>query len=365
MTDSASDLSIYLHWPFCRSKCPYCDFFSRVQKNVDQNKIIDGYLNQLEKYKELLPERKIISVFFGGGTPSLIQPQNIERILNKITALWPTDEHIEITLEANPNTQTPTLFADLRQSGINRLSLGVQSLDDQGLKFLGRTHTAREALSAIDSVLKNFDNHSVDLIYALPNQTLAGWQKQLDTLCAFGLKHISLYQLTIEENTLFFRKNIKPLDEEKAIELYAETEKFLAPKGYLKYEVSNYAQNGFASKHNLVYWTGRDYIGIGQTAHGRFKKGNRFFAQTDLVHLEELSPEERAEELILMGLRLTKGLNKDRFAEIIGQPLETFLDTSFKKEALSENLIEETNNTLKASAKGFLLLDYILPRLVA
>ena len=365
MTDSTSDLSIYLHWPFCRSKCPYCDFFSRVQKNVDQNKIIDGYLNQLEKYKELLPDHKIISVFFGGGTPSLIHPKHIERILDKITALWPTDEHIEITLEANPNTQTPTLFKDLHQSGINRLSLGIQSLNDQALKFLGRTHTAREALNAIESVLKNFDNHSADVIYALPDQTLDSWKKQLDTLCAFGLKHISLYQLTIEENTLFFRKNIKPLDEEKAAELYVETEKFLAPKGYLKYEVSNYAQNGFASKHNLVYWTGRDYIGIGETAHGRFKKDGRFFAQTNPIHLEELSAEERAEELILMGLRLTNGISKNRFTEIIGQPLENFLNNDFKKEALSENLLEETPQTLKASVKGFLLLDYILPRLVA
>ena len=360
MEKISNNLSIYFHWPFCRSKCPYCDFFSRVQKNVNQKELIETYLSQLEAYAKLLPARKIVSVFFGGGTPSLIEPRYIAALLEKINDLWGIASNTEISLEANPNTQTPTLFKDLRQAGINRLSLGVQSLNDDELKFLGRTHTKAEATQAIKDVLKNFDNHSVDLMYALPHQTKESWLKQLEEISALGLKHISLYQLTIEENTVFARKGIKPLAEEKAAALYLATEEYLEQKNYHKYEVSNYAQEGFEAKHNKAYWLGQDYIGIGKTAQGRFKKDGHFFAQTDPLQFEELSPQERAEELVLMGLRLTQGLNKKIFENICGLSFEGFINQNAKKDAINKGLLTEDNQTLKATSKGFLVLDYLI-----
>ena len=360
MNKTDNNLSIYFHWPFCRSKCPYCDFFSRVKKNIDQKEIIDGYLQQLKSYADLLPKRKIVSVFFGGGTPSLIEPKYVAALLEKINSLWGLKPQAEISLEANPNTQTPTLFQDLRLAGINRLSLGVQSLDEADLKFLGRTHSKKDALQAIDEVLKNFDNHSVDLMYALPHQTKSAWLKQVQEISSFGLKHISLYQLTIEENTPFARKGILPLEEEQAAELYLATEDYLKEKNYHKYEVSNYARDGFESIHNKVYWLGNDYIGIGETAHGRFKKDGHLFAQTNPLQLEELTPQERAEELIIMGLRLTEGINKKNFENICGLNFDDFINQTFKKEAVKGNLLEENKETLKATPKGFLVLDYLI-----
>lgn len=360
MADFRENLSIYLHWPFCRSKCPYCDFFSQVKKNINQNEIIAGWLRQIEQYAALLPDRQIVSVFFGGGTPSLISPQNISRILDKISQSWQLDDKIEISLEANPNTQTPTLFSDLRHAGINRLSLGIQSLDDKELKFLGRTHNSTQALNAIDEALKNFDNHSVDLIYALPEQTPDKWQTQLEKITSFGLKHISLYQLTIEENTVFWRKGIKPLDEEKAAKLYQQTNCFLTSKHYDRYEVSNYAKSGFQSVHNKVYWLGQDYIGIGKTAHGRFKNNGKIFAQTDPMQFEELTAEERAEELVIMGLRLTQGIDKQNFRQICGLNFDDFINNDFLKEAVDQNLLDNSSRTIKATDDGFLLLDYLI-----
>ena len=359
MQNILNNLSIYLHWPFCKSKCPYCDFFSQVKKNINQDAIISEYINQLDKYAQILPNKHIVSVFFGGGTPSLIKPSNINNILQKIDKLWGIDNKCEISLEANPNTNSPTLFQDLRLAGINRLSLGVQSLNDDELKFLGRTHSSKEALDAIDCILKNFNNHSADLIYALPNQTTKKWLQQLEKITSLGLKHISLYQLTIEENTLFYRKGIKPLCEKKATELYKLTEINLSSKGYLKYEVSNYAQHNYESKHNLGYWTGRDYIGIGQTAHGRISYNNKFFAVSDPILLEELTPQQKAEELIIMGLRLTTGIDKEIFKQICGINFDTFINQNFKNDAIKYNLIEENNQHIKVTPKGFLLIDYL------
>ncbi len=353
-------LSIYLHWPFCRSKCPYCDFFSKIAKNTDQDKIIDGYLQQLESYAEMLPDRRIISVFFGGGTPSLIHPRNVARILEKINNLWSVAAEAEISLEANPNTQTPTLFADLAAAGINRLSLGVQSLDDGELKFLGRTHSATEAYRAIEQVLHYFNNHSADFIYALPGQNPDLWQQHLSEICSLGFCHLSLYQLTIEENTVFYRKGIKSLDEKNAARLYRQSCRFLSSAGYAQYEVSNYARNACQSVHNKVYWQGGDYVGIGQTAHGRLHINNKLYAQTDPLRLEELSPQERAEELIIMGLRLTQGIDKHTFKQCCGLELDTFVNQTFKQQAVAARLLKDSTVSLTATAKGFLLLDYLI-----
>ena len=261
-------LSVYIHWPYCLSKCPYCDFFSKVDKHVDQKQIIDGYLDDLNWYHDLTAKQTVQSIFFGGGTPSLIEPQYIEKVINHIFKLWPTTKQVEISLEANPNTNRPNLFADLRLAGINRLSLGIQALNDKDLKFLGRTHNLSRALHAVDEVTRLFDNHSADLIYARPGQTAEAWKQELNQISELGLKHLSLYQLTIEEGTFFARKGIKPMDDEPAAELYALTQEFLATKGYPQYEVSNFAHPGYESIHNLAYWRGQNYLGIGPAAHG-------------------------------------------------------------------------------------------------
>ena len=354
------ELSIYFHWPFCKSKCPYCDFFSQVKRDTNQDETINGYIEQLNKYKEMLPDKNITSVFFGGGTPSLITPQNISRLIDKISELWTVSSNCEISLEANPNTQTPTLFQDLKNAGINRLSLGVQSFDDNYLKFLGRTHSSQQALSAIEEVIKNFDNHSIDLMYALPDQSKQNWLTQLSLTANFGLKHISLYQLMIEENTVFYKKGIKPLNEEKANELYLLTEDYLESKSYHKYEVSNYSLPDFQSIHNKAYWLGKDYIGIGKSAHGRLKINNKHYAMTDPINMEELSNEERAEELIIMNLRLTEGINKQNFYQICGINIDDFINKDFANEAVNKGLLINNNTFLKATLKGFVLLDYLI-----
>lgn len=354
------ELSIYFHWPFCKSKCPYCDFFSQVKRNTNQDEIINGYIEQLNKYKKMLPDKNIASVFFGGGTPSLITPQNISRLLDKINELWNISSNCEISLEANPNTQTPTLFQDLKNAGINRLSLGVQSFDDTYLKFLGRTHSSQQALSAIEEVIKNFDNHSIDLMYALPDQSKQNWLTQLALASNFGLKHISLYQLMIEEDTVFYKKGIKPLDEEKANELYILTEDYLKSKNYHKYEVSNYSLPDFQSVHNKAYWLGKDYIGIGKSAHGRLKINNKHYALTDPINMEELSNQERAEELIIMNLRLTEGINKQNFYNICGINIDEFINQEFVNEAVTNGLLINDKAFLKATSKGFILLDYLI-----
>ncbi len=354
------ELSIYFHWPFCKSKCPYCDFFSQVKRDTNQDEIINGYIEQLNKYKEMLPDKNIASVFFGGGTPSLITPQNISRLIDKISDLWTVSSNCEISLEANPNTQTPTLFQDLKNAGINRLSLGVQSFDDNYLKFLGRTHSPKQAVSSIEEVIKNFDNHSIDLMYALPDQSKQNWLTQLALASKFGLKHISLYQLMIEENTVFYKKGIKPLDEEKANELYILTEDYLKSKNYHKYEVSNYSLPDFQSVHNKAYWLGKDYIGIGKSAHGRLKINNKHYALTDPINMEELSNQERAEELIIMNLRLTEGINKQNFYNICGINIDEFVNQDFVNEAVTDGLLINDKSFLKATSKGFVLLDYLI-----
>ena len=272
--------------------------------------MINEYLEALQRYHNMMSDKIIKSVFFGGGTPSLITPQNIEKILNFISKKWQITDNAEISLEANPNSRYDTMFKDLKSAGINRLSLGVQSLNDYDLRFLGRTHDAKTARLCLQEIVQTFDNHSADLIYALPNQTIDNWQPQLEEICTYGLKHLSLYQLTIEYGTVFARKGVKPLDEEKAIEIYNFTRDYLAQKNYNQYEVSNFARPGYASRHNLTYWQGGDYIGIGKSAHGRINLNGQHYAVTYPFINEKLTSRQRAEELIIMGLRLTEGINK-------------------------------------------------------
>lgn len=350
---------IYIHWPFCRSKCPYCDFFSRVEKDVPQNELVDAYLDDIKYYAELADVKTVGSVFFGGGTPSLLTAKNVERIIDQIAASWQLEKGAEISLEANPNTDRPGMFADLRAAGVNRLSLGIQSLRPEGLKFLGRTHSVAEALRAADEVLRVFDNHSADLIYARPGQQTQEWAEELEQLCGLGFRHLSLYQLTIEEGTVFAKKGIAAADEETAVKLYELSNRILAEKGYPRYEVSNYAQPGYQCRHNKLYWQGDDYVGIGAGAHGRLHCGGKILAATHRRQLEELSPSERAEELILMGLRLDEGIDKVHFKECCGKDFSAPTDA-----LIAAGLLEDTPQYVRATARGFLLLNKIIEELV-
>lgn len=360
-TNNKHNFGIYIHWPFCLSKCPYCDFFSKVKKDVPQDEIIADYLNDLDFYAEITNNRQISSIFFGGGTPSLIQPQNLEKILNHIAKKWAVSKDIEISLEANPNTQTPSLFADLKSTGINRLSLGIQALNDDDLKFLGRTHNYQSALQAIEQVLQNFSNHSMDLIYARPQQNLNNWEKELQQAIAFGFKHLSLYQLTIEEGTIFHKKDVQPMEDDIALEMYDTTNKLLSSHGYNQYEVSNYAQDGFASHHNQLYWHGDDYLGIGQAAHGRLHLNGKFYATTHQRQMEELTAEERAEELIIMGLRMTSGINKKHFQTCCGLDFDNFINQANLQKLIANNLVINNSDSLRANS--FALLNKIIEEL--
>lgn len=353
-------IGIYFHWPFCKSKCPYCDFYKEISRNINQEEIINSYIQDLDFYRKfLLSEHEVCSVFFGGGTPSLIKPRLIEKLLNHIGKNFPIANNPEISLEANPNTDRENLFSDLKSAGINRLSLGVQSFDDNELKFLGRTHSAAQALKSVDSVLKNFDNHSIDLMYALPSQTAEKWQKSLNFASNLGLKHISLYQLTIEDGTIFQKKNVSTLPDDEAAKLYFLTEDLLKAKGYNKYEVSNFAHACFESKHNLLYWQGDDYIGIGKSAHGRIGLKATEYPRKII----ELTPKERAEELIIMGLRLTQGIDKHKFFDVCGIKFNDFINREFLAKAVEQNLLIDSDSNTRATKDGFLILNYLIENL--
>lgn len=360
-----NDLAVYIHWPFCKSKCPYCDFYKQVDFGVNQDEIIGQYLKDLAHYNELTSERTIKSIFFGGGTPSLIKPQNVEKIINFVLKKWSVKSDVEISLEANPNSEHENMFSELKSAGVNRLSLGVQALNEADLKFFGRTHTLEQARKCMRQITEIFNNHSVDLIYARPQQKISEWEKELNEVCDYGLKHISLYQLTIEEGTVFARKNIKPLDEENAAQMYEFTTDFLAQRKYGRYEVSNFAQKGFESRHNLTYWTGGDYIGIGKSAHGRLTLNKQFFATVYPFEHERLTREERAEELIITGLRLTKGINLQNFYDICGIKFDDFVNKKNYEYLLNDGFLVRTADCVRAENKGILLLNEVIKLLCA
>lgn len=355
---------VYIHWPFCRSKCPYCDFFSKVKSDVPQDMLIDKYVDDLAYYAAKTKRRKVSSLFFGGGTPSLLTPKNVERVIDAVDKFWGFGDNVEISLEANPNTNKPNLFEDLRKAGINRLSLGVQSLNDESLKFLGRTHSVEDALLAAEKVVRVFDNHSADMMYALPNQNKAMWQKELMQFCSLGFRHLSLYQLMIEEGTVFAKKGVQALNDDAAVALYTMTGEVLAEYGYKQYEVSNYAKNGFECRHNKLYWQGDDYVGVGQGAHGRISVDGQVWAVEHCRKMEALTKEERAEELVLMGLRLVEGINKKHFEDCCGLRFDDFVSKEKKQELEQSGLIQDTDTKVKVTKKGFVLLNKIIESLV-
>src|SRR5690554_1474538 len=337
--ETEGGFAVYVHWPFCQSKCPYCDFNSHVTANVDQVRWGRALTRELRHMRDLTGPRRVRSVFFGGGTPSLMLPQTVDTVLQEVASLWSMEEGAEITLEANPTSVEAERFRGYRAAGVNRLSLGVQSLDDAELKFLGRLHTAKEALAAIALARETFPRLSFDLIYARPGQTRETWERELRAALAHAADHLSLYQLTIEPDTAFARLYEKGAfalpAEEDAAALYELTGEICAEAGMSAYEVSNYAAPGAQSRHNLVYWRYGDYAGVGPGAHGRIGTGARRLATRarkapgdwidaverdghGLEAAEEISPSEQGDEMMLMGLRLAEGVSLARHARLAG-----------------------------------------------
>jgi putative oxygen-independent coproporphyrinogen III oxidase len=369
-------LALYIHWPFCASKCPYCDFNSHVRERVDHQAWRDALLAELGYEAALTPDHKLVSIFFGGGTPSLMAPETTAALIEKAKSLW-VHEDLEITLEANPNSVEADRFAAFAAAGVNRVSIGIQSFDDAELKFLGRLHSANEAARAISIAQQNFDRVSFDLIYALPGQTLDTWRTQLKNALAIGTEHLSLYQLTIEQNTGFAGKYARGEfvlpNEDDAAALFDLTQEITSAAGLPLYEISNHAKPGAASQHNLMYWTYGDYIGIGPGAHGRrltaatarLKKPETWLAavQKNAHGIETdtaLDSRTRADEALLMGLRLTHGIDAHQFEQRTGCALSSIIDLRRVQNAQDNGLLTHTSTHLTATPRGMLVLNALL-----
>jgi oxygen-independent coproporphyrinogen-3 oxidase len=377
---------LYVHWPFCVSKCPYCDFNSHVADTVDAAVWRLNLLAELDHYGNKTKRRQLDSVFFGGGTPSLMPPEIAAALLDRIGDYWDIPDDLEITLEANPSSVEAQKFADFRAAGVNRVSIGIQSFDDAALTFLGRAHSSAEAFDAITIAERSFKRVSLDFIYALPGQSLTAWRAELQAALARGTGHLSLYQLTIEKGTPFYadhRNGAFSLpDDDLAAHLYELTAEMTSKAGLPAYEVSNYAQNGQESRHNLVYWRGGDYVGIGPGAHGRLtlvdgcrrteqipSPAGWLAAVTTDGHatrvLADNPPADRADELLMMGLRLTDGIDRALFERITGAPLDRSLDLA-KVSALTEaGLIEADARGLRATAAGIQRLNAVIATIAA
>ena len=374
-----TDLALYVHWPFCVSKCPYCDFNSHVRDEIDQAKWHDALLADLAHEAALLPGHRLTSIFFGGGTPSLMAPATVEAVILAARKHWSASDDLEITLEANPDSAEAANFADLARAGVNRISLGLQSFDDAALAFLGRAHSADEGQRALAAAQSAVDRVSFDLIYALPGDDELRWARDLDRAIGRGTEHLSLYQLTIEPGTRFAsmvaRHEFEPLDTDTSAALFELTQDRTAAAGIPAYEISNHARSGAESRHNLTYWRYGDYAGVGPGAHGRrlgmrtvrHRKPENFVAAIacnghGLLEEEALSPQECASEALLMGLRLAEGIDlimlEQRFARPIVKPASV--------ERLVElGLLVRNGTRLATTAAGRLLLDSILGEIAA
>jgi oxygen-independent coproporphyrinogen-3 oxidase len=372
-------LALYVHWPFCVSKCPYCDFNSHVRSTIDQDEWRDALLADLAYEASLLPDRKLTSIFFGGGTPSLMEPTTASAIIGAAQKHWQAADDLEITLEANPNSVEAARFADLAVAGVNRLSLGLQSFDDASLAFLGRAHSATEGQKALDIAQAHFPRVSFDLIYALPGETEAGWSSTLDQALAKGTSHVSLYQLTIEPGTRFAsmvaKHEFEPLDGDEAATLYELTAERTARAGMPAYEISNYARAGQESRHNLTYWRYGDYAGVGPGAHGRrlgkrtvrHRKPENFLSGLTrnghgMVEEEALSPVEAADEALVMGLRLSEGIDPQALEQRFGKAL---IDNQAVERLVVTGHLERDGPWLRTTPAGRLLLDRVLAEIAA
>ncbi|HWT11786.1 MAG TPA: radical SAM family heme chaperone HemW [Allosphingosinicella sp.] len=376
--DVPHDLALYVHWPFCVSKCPYCDFNSHVRAAVDQGEWREALLADLAWEASLTPGRRLGSIFFGGGTPSLMAPATVAALIDAAERHWDFAEDIEITLEANPSSVETARFADLAAAGVNRVSLGLQSLDDEQLRFLGRAHDAAEGLMALGTAQSVFDRVSFDLIYALPGQSAADWESQLAEALGFGTDHLSLYQLTIEPGTRFAamaaRDELSPPDVESGAVLYELTQAMTSAAGLPAYEISNHARPGEESRHNLAYWRYRDYLGIGPGAHGRrtgsatqrHRKPENWLAALarsghGIEDERQIEAAERGVEALLMGLRLREGVDLARVERLAGRDP---VDRAALRRLSDEGLLDLGDERLRATPAGMLLLDAILREIV-
>ena len=374
----SAGFGIYVHWPYCESKCPYCDFNSHVADTVDHGRWRAAYLSELDRYAAETGDRTVTSVFFGGGTPSLMKPDTVAAVIERIRAGWPVAEDVEITAEANPSSSEAALFAAFADAGVNRLSIGVQSFDDAALKFLGRRHKADEARRAIEAAREAVPRFSFDLIYALPGQTAADWRRQLTEAASLAGGHLSVYQLAIEPGTEFHRRRVEGAEDETAAELYEVTQEVLAAAGLPAYEISNHARPDDACRHNLTYWRGGAYAGIGPGAHGRLRTGGAWAltlekrmpdewlraVETEGAGLHKrtpIDPDERAREAVLLGMRLAGGLSAADFAETTGLSLEDWLDGDRLDVLADEELIAPFDGArLRALPDGLMRLNAVL-----
>jgi oxygen-independent coproporphyrinogen-3 oxidase len=375
---------VYLHWPFCLSKCPYCDFNSHVRHGgIDEARYVRAFAREIAATAERVPGRVVSTIFFGGGTPSLMQPSTVEALLNEIARHWIVLPGAEVTLEANPTSVEAERFRGYRAAGVNRVSLGVQSLDDASLKELGRLHSAREALDAVGIARSIFARYSFDLIYARPKQTPQQWATELKLAIAEAAEHLSLYQLTIEPGTPFFALHragkIATPDDETGRALYDTTQEVCAAAGLPAYEISNHARPGAECRHNLVYWRGHEYAGIGPGAHGRLNIGGvRYATETEkrpeswlmrveasghgLTVNEPLMTGEQADEYLLMGLRLAEGIDPERYEKLAGRPLDEKRISILKEEGAIESMAD---GRLRVTLSGFPVLDAVVADLAA
>lgn len=373
---------IYVHWPFCLSKCPYCDFNSHAAQSIDQERWRTALLRELDWFARLTPGRRVTSIFFGGGTPSLMDPATAAAIIARVHRSWPGDPDLEITLEANPSAAENRHLADFAAAGINRLSLGVQALNAADLAFLGRRHDVAEARAALENAARLFPRFSFDLIYARPGQTIAAWRAELAQALDLAGDHLSLYQLTIEAGTAFYpaheRGEFRLPDDDTAAELFALTQDMTTAVGLPAYEVSNHARPGSESRHNLTYWRGGDYVGIGPGAHGRLSMtATRQHRAPDIwlrrvekdghatQESDTLDPLTRAQELVMMGLRLAEGVDIAHFPQQCGLALDQVVNLAERDHLVRDGFLATQGDRLRVTASGRLVLNALTARLLA
>ena len=372
-TDSEGALALYVHWPFCVSKCPYCDFNSHVRASVDQEQWREALLADLAWEAEAFPRRPLGSIFFGGGTPSLMPPETVAALIEAAEAHWGLAPDVEITLEANPSSVEAARFADLARAGVNRVSLGLQSLEDEALRFLGRAHDVAEGLAALDTAQGAFGRVSFDLIYALPGQSESDWADQLGRALGLGTGHLSLYQLTIEPGTRFAalaaKGELEGADPDHGAALYELTREMTEAAGLPAYEISNHARLGEESRHNLIYWRYRPYVGIGPGAHGRrgavatrrHRKPENWLGaiarrRNGIEEEVELGARDRGLETLLMGLRLREGVSLERVGGLV--------DKRAASRLADQGLLAVEGDRLSATPAGMLVLDRLLAELI-
>lgn len=380
------NLAVYIHWPFCAQKCPYCDFNSHVRDRIDQAAWARAYLAELDYYRNLIGPRRVTSIFFGGGTPSLMNPDIVGSVIKKISDIWMLGDEAEITLEANPNSVEIDKFRSFKSNGINRVSIGIQSLDDKQLKFLGRVHNTSEGIRAIETARTVFDRYSFDLIYARPKQTVQEWETELAQALTYAGGHLSLYQLTIEPQTPFFtahaRGEFSVPGEDEAAELYVLTDQIMAAAGLPAYEISNYAKPGQESRHNLAYWHYDDYVGVGPGAHGRLTLNGIKYAtrahRAPEIWLERVGQNGhgahpftlvplagRGVEALMMGLRLNVGFDFDKMTTETGQDWSKATSPDrIQKLVESGDLVWVSNKKIAPTLAGRLRLNQVISYLL-